>query len=80
MYYGMDPGRSGIVTYGDQISIIANNIANLQTNAFKSSSATFSDMLYQVFQPAGRPPFANPNPLGVSLGTGVRIKIGRAHV
>jgi flagellar hook protein FlgE len=47
-------GISGLVTQGQAMAVIGNNIANVNTVGFKSSRATFSDMLYQsIFGTAG---------------------------
>ena len=38
---------SGLKTHQTKMDVIGNNIANVNTVAFKSSSVTFQDMLYQ---------------------------------
>ena len=40
-------GVSGLKTHQTKMDVIGNNIANVNTVAFKSSSVTFQDMLYQ---------------------------------
>ena len=39
---------SGLKTHQTKMDVIGNNIANVNTVAFKSSSTTFQDMLYQI--------------------------------
>ncbi|MFO0948475.1 MAG: flagellar hook-basal body complex protein [Planctomycetota bacterium] len=69
---GMDVGSTGMITAGDWISVVANNLANLQTNGFKRSDPTFQDIAYNVFKPfQQRQPRAAP--LGVEIGQGVRL-------
>ncbi len=45
-------GISGLMTNGQSINVIGNNIANVNTIGFKSSRATFQDVLYQSIQGA----------------------------
>ncbi len=40
-------GVSGLKTHQTKMDVIGNNIANVNTIAFKSSSTTFSDLMYQ---------------------------------
>jgi flagellar hook protein FlgE len=47
-------GISGLITEGQAMGVIGNNIANTNTVGFKGSRATFADMLYQsIFGIAG---------------------------
>ena len=39
---------SGLKTHQTKMDVIGNNIANVNTVAFKSSSVTFSDVMYQT--------------------------------
>ena len=41
-------GVSGLRTHQTKMDVIGNNIANVNTVAFKSSSVTFSDIMYQT--------------------------------
>lgn len=41
-------GVAGLKTHQTRMDVIGNNIANVNTVAFKSSSVTFSDILYQT--------------------------------
>jgi flagellar hook protein FlgE len=45
-------GISGLMTNGQAINVIGNNIANVNTIGFKASRATFQDALYQSIQSA----------------------------
>jgi flagellar hook protein FlgE len=40
-------GISGLISNSDTINVVGNNIANVNTVGFKSSRATFEDVLYQ---------------------------------
>ena len=48
MMRSMYSAVSGLKTHQTRMDVIGNNIANVNTVAFKSSSVTFSDILYQT--------------------------------
>jgi len=48
-------GVSGLKTHQTKMDVIGNNIANVNTTAFKSQSVTFSDLMYQTTQSASGP-------------------------
>lgn len=56
------------------VEVIANNIANINTTAFKRARAEFSDLLYQAERLRGVPNQEgdNPVPEGAMMGLGVR--------
>jgi flagellar basal-body rod protein FlgG len=56
------------------VEVIANNIANINTTAYKRARAEFTDLLYQVERAAGVPNLSNAEavPEGARLGLGVR--------
>ncbi len=56
------------------VEVIANNIANINTTAFKRARAEFTDLLYQTERAAGAPNRGNQEPIpeGVHVGLGVR--------
>jgi len=56
-------GVSGMTTYSNQISIIGNNIANVNTPGFKESRGNFSDILSQSSGSSGN----------LQIGRGVRM-------
>ena len=45
-------GVAGLKTHQTKMDVIGNNIANVNTVAFKSSATTFSDIMYQTTQQA----------------------------
>ncbi len=56
-----------------QIDVTSNNIANVNTIGFKSSTAQFADLLYQTLQYAGTPTSTTTqSPTGQQIGLGVR--------
>ena len=48
-------GVSGLKTHQTKMDVIGNNIANVNTTAFKSSSITFSELMSQTTQKASGP-------------------------
>lgn len=56
------------------VEVIANNIANINTTAFKRARAEFTDLLYQTERPSGAPNRGGqePVPEGARVGLGVR--------
>ena len=48
-------GVSGLKTHQTKIDVIGNNIANVNTTAYKSQSITFSELMYQTTQAASGP-------------------------
>lgn len=56
------------------VEVIANNIANINTTAFKRARAEFTDLLYQTERPSGAPNRGGqqPVPEGAHVGLGVR--------
>ncbi len=56
-----------------QIDIVANNLANVNTNGFKRSRNNFQELLYQIDRAAGSPSSQNTTiPVGIHTGHGVR--------
>lgn len=68
-------GVSGLRSSQTKMDVIGNNIANVNTTAFKSSSATFSEVFYQTTQSASGPNATTgaggQNAIQVGLGTSI---------
>jgi flagellar basal-body rod protein FlgG len=65
--------KTGLDAQQTNMDVIANNLANVSTNAFKRSRAVFEDLLYQtVRQPGAQSSGQTQLPSGLQLGTGVR--------
>ncbi|MGM0607159.1 MAG: flagellar basal-body rod protein FlgG [Candidatus Muiribacteriota bacterium] len=55
------------------ISVISNNLSNVNTTGYKKSRAEFQDLLYQSIREAGTPVVQGQNvPTGIQTGHGVR--------
>ena len=48
MMRSMFSGVAGLKTHQTKMDVIGNNIANVNTTAYKSSSINFSELLYQT--------------------------------
>jgi flagellar basal-body rod protein FlgG len=52
---------------------ISNNLANVNTQGFKSNQARFQDLVYQQIQAPGAPVGASIVPVGQQVGLGVKV-------
>jgi flagellar hook protein FlgE len=66
-------GISGLRTHQQMMDITANNIANVNTTGFKSSSAIFQDTLSQMVTGAGAPQAGNGGTNPSQIGLGVQL-------
>ena len=65
--------KTGLDAQQMRLSVIANNLANVNTNGYKRSRIIFEDLLYQnVRQVGAQSSEATELPSGLMLGTGVR--------
>lgn len=66
--------KTGLEAQQTRMAVISNNLANVNTTAFKKGRASFEDLLYQnVRQVGGQTSQDTTLPSGLLLGTGVRI-------
>jgi flagellar basal-body rod protein FlgG len=66
--------KTGLDAQQTRMSVISNNLANVNTNGFKKDRAVFEDLLYQnVRQVGGQTSQDTMSPTGLTVGTGVRI-------
>ncbi len=65
----LNTGVSGLLAHQRQLDMVANNLANLNTTAYKTQRIVFSDLLYESLAPA-----TNGN--GVSIGGTNPIEVG----
>ena len=65
--------KTGLDAQQTRMSVISNNLANVNTTGFKRGRAQFEDLLYQnVRQTGGQTSQNTQLPSGLMLGTGVR--------
>lgn len=64
---------TGMIAQQTHIDVLSNNLANVNTTAFKKSRAEFEDLMYQTMRIAGTVNEAgNRLPTGMQVGMGVR--------
>src|SRR6185369_6661688 len=65
---------TGMAAQQMNVEVISNNIANMNTVAFKRQRAEFQDLLYQTFESAGSQSSDQGTvvPTGVQVGAGVK--------
>ncbi len=63
---------TGMLSQQLNVEVISNNIANLNTTAFKRQRAEFQDLLYQNIERVG----ANSSDAGTVVPTGIQIGVG----
>ena len=66
--------KTGLDAQQTRMSLISNNLANVNTTGFKQGRAVFEDLMYQNISQAGSATSQNTqSPSGLMMGTGVRI-------
>ena len=66
--------KTGLSAQSTRMTVIANNLANVNTIGFKKDRANFEDLLYQRIVQAGAQADATAEtPTGMMLGTGTRV-------
>lgn len=66
--------KTGLEAQQTRMSVVAQNLANVNTTGFKRGRAIFEDLLYQnLVQAGGLTSQQSEAPTGLNLGTGVRI-------
>lgn len=74
MIRAMRTAASGMLAQQMQVDTIANNIANVNTAAYKRDQVSFSTALYRTFREPGAATAGNfANPTGLQVGSGVEI-------
>jgi len=65
--------KTGLDAQSTRMSVISNNLANVNTTGFKQDRAVFEDLLYQTIRQPGAQSSADTQlPSGLLIGTGVR--------
>src|ERR1700733_10141495 len=65
---------TGLKSLSTRIDVVANNLANAETTAFKRSRTNFEDLMYlQMKQPGTTNGEGDLTPAGIYVGLGTRI-------
>lgn len=66
--------KTGLDAQQTRMTLISNNLANVNTSGYKRARASFEDLLYQTErQPGGQTTQQTQAPSGVTIGTGVQV-------
>lgn len=66
--------KTGLAAQDAKMTVISNNLANVNTTGFKRDRAMFSDLFYQNQRAPGAPlDQNNTSPTGIQYGTGVKV-------
>lgn len=66
--------KTGLDAQQTRMTVVSNNLANVNTTGFKRGRAVFEDLLYQnLAQPGAATSQNTEQPTGFMLGTGVRV-------
>lgn len=65
---------TGMSSMETKLDVIANNLANLETTAFKKDRANFEDLFYRHYKmPGSEDTVGEYAPVGISVGLGTRV-------
>lgn len=74
MVRGLYTAAAGMTAQQNNIDVTSNNIANVNTTAFKKDRAEFADLMYQSLNyTSNSTSEATNNPTGMDVGLGVRV-------
>lgn len=66
--------KTGLDAQQTRMTVVSNNLANVNTTGFKKDRANFQDLVYQTVRQAGGQTSQDSRlPTGLALGTGVRV-------
>ncbi|HMO26799.1 MAG TPA: flagellar basal-body rod protein FlgG [Tepidisphaeraceae bacterium] len=70
----LNSAATGLKALSTQIDVVANNLANAETTAFKRSRTNFEDLMYLTLkQPGTTNASGEVSPAGISVGLGVAV-------
>ena len=70
----LSTAATGMIGQQQNIDVIADNLANVNTTGYKRSRANFQDLFYQKLQPAGvTTSNGNQRPTPIEIGLGTRM-------
>ncbi len=70
----LNSAATGLKALSTRIDVVANNLANAETTAFKRSRVNFNDLMYvTVREPGSRSASGDVSPAGIQIGLGTRV-------
>lgn len=74
MLRGLWTAATGMSCQQTNIDVVAHNLANVNTNGFKKSRASFQDLIYQNIRAAGATTASGSQlPTGIQVGMGAKV-------
>ncbi len=73
MSYALSSGVTGMQAHQQMLDVAGNNLANVNTNAFKASRANFSELLSQTLSQASQPTDTVGGTNALQMGSGVGV-------
>ena len=73
MSFALSAGVTGLQAHQKMLDIAGNNLANVNTTAFKSSRITFSELLSETIKKASQPTTTTGGTNPQQMGTGVGV-------
>ncbi len=85
MSYALSSGVTGLQAHQKMLDVAGNNLANVNTTAFKSSQVTFSELLGETLQQASQPTAqiggTNPQQMGSGVGvSGINPNMSQGNI
>jgi flagellar basal-body rod protein FlgG len=73
-YLALQSSATGLSALNTKLDVIANNLANVNTNGFKAARVNFQDLLYvERAQPGVENALGDKRPTGLNVGLGVKV-------
>jgi len=74
MMRGLWTAATGMTCQQTNLDVVANNLANVNTNGFKKSRVNFQDLMYQDMRTAGSTTSSGARiPAGIQVGMGAKV-------
>src|SRR5262245_39921422 len=74
MIRSLTTAGTGMISQQQNLDVIANNLANVNTTSFKSQRAEFQDLMYQTFKASGvSTGNTSVQPLALQIGLGSKF-------
>lgn len=73
MLRALSTATTGMQAQEAKLDQVANDLANMNTTAFKRGRTEFQDLLYQTVKDPGGIPGQNQAPVGVQVGSGAKV-------
>lgn len=73
MFKALHTAASGMYAQQRYVEVVANNLANVNTTAFKRTGLAFADLLYVNAQQPGAPTASGSTLAGIQLGSGSTV-------